>query len=128
MLAIILPSWFGGYPYPKASAGGLRRDRRRQLLIAWGSTAVGLASYGGMSVQGLTDAVVDLGFSAADPGVNYVFSGLNSSGSSWSPPSPSASTISSRRWTTSRAQPPGRLFYPTTRVLTADGIVSLIGA
>ena len=51
----------------------------------------------------------------------------SSSASSWSPRFRSASTTSSRRSTTSRAPPSAGDSFPTTRVLTADGVVSLIG-
>ena len=51
----------------------------------------------------------------------------NISASSWSPPSRSASMIWSKPWTMSRAPPPPAIRFPTTRVLTADGVISLIG-
>ena len=53
--------------------------------------------------------------------------GLNSSASCSSPRFPSASTISSRRIDNVESAEVAGDAFPTTRVLTADGVVSLIG-
>src|SRR6187402_2430508 len=109
--AVILVSWFGGYKYPMSIPAGLVAIAAG-MLIAWGSTLFGF-SYGGMGLANLGAAFSNFGFSVPLPAFGTVFSALNSSASSWSPRSRSASTTSSKRWTTSRA--PRRRAIPTRR-------------
>ena len=124
--AIIMVSWFGGYRYPKGIPAGLVAIAAG-MLIAWGSTLFGF-SYGGMSFAEPDRRVCQLRLLGAAAGVRSRCSrASSSSASSSSPPFRSGSTIWSRRWTTSRAPKPRAMPIPTTRVLTADGVVSLIG-
>ncbi len=102
--AIILVSWFGGVRYPKGIPAGLVAIAAG-MLIAWGSTLFGF-NIGGMSLSNVTGAFSHFGFSVPLPALPSVmcFPVLNSSGSFWSPPYRSASTIWSRRWTMSKAR------------------------
>ena len=123
--AIILANWFGGVRYFQDVPGGLIAIAAG-TLIAWGSNIFGLG-YGGLSVGSVGDAFSHFGFSFPIPAVATSFRASSSSASYWSPRFPSASTISSRRWTTSRAPRRPAIRFPTTQVLTADGVISLIG-
>ncbi len=63
--AIILVAWFGGVRYPKGIPAGLVAIAAG-MLIAWGSTLVGL-NYGGMTLQKVGQAVASFGFSYPKP-------------------------------------------------------------
>ena len=103
--AVIMVSWFGGFRYPKGIPAGLVAIIVG-MIIGWGSNAFGL-DYGGLSVQRYHRRVHQFRLLGADPAVNHIFSRLsNISASSWSRRYRSASTIWSRRWTTSRAPKP----------------------
>ena len=124
--AIILANWFGGVRYFRACPAASSRSSAG-TIIAWGSNLFGLG-YGGLQLGAVGDAVSHFGFSIPLPAVGHVFSRLQvPRRHPRSPRSRSASTISSRRWTTSRAPRPRAIRFPTTQVLTADGVISLIG-
>src|SRR6202142_2142325 len=72
--AIILVSWFGGVRYPKGIPAGLIAIVVG-MLIAWGSNLFGLG-LGGVSVQKVSDAFANFGFSVPLPAVDHVFSGF----------------------------------------------------
>ena len=102
--AIILVSWFGGVKYPRDPRGPGRHCRGYADRL--GSNLFGLG-LGGLSVKGVGEAFARLRFFRAAaghrPGVLRASEFL---GASWSRRSRSASTISWRRWTTSRARRP----------------------
>ena len=103
--AIILASWFGGVRYPKGIPAGLVAIAAG-MIIAWGSNLFGLG-LGGLSLQGPRRRLCELRLLGAHSGHRpRVLRASNSSASSWSPPSRSASTTSSRPWTMSRARKP----------------------
>ena len=103
--AIILANWFGGVRYFQDVPGGLIAIAAG-TLIAWGSNIFGLG-YGGLSVSERRRRVFAfrLLVSRSRPSVTS-FPASSSSESSWSRRFRSASMISSRRWTTSRAPRP----------------------
>src|SRR4249919_11500 len=68
--AIILVSWFGGVRYFRGIPAGLVAIAVG-CLIAWGSNAFGL-NFGGMSVDKVTQAVSNFGFSIPIPAVDHV--------------------------------------------------------
>src|SRR5437763_4991525 len=72
--AIILVSWFGGFKYPKGIPAGLVAIAAG-MLIAWGSTLFGL-NYGDMSLQKVSAAFSNFGFSVPLPAFDHVFSGF----------------------------------------------------
>jgi adenine/guanine/hypoxanthine permease len=123
--AIILIGWFGGVKYPKGIPAGLVAIVAG-MVIAWGSNLFGLG-LGGLSLKGVGDAFANFGFSIPIPAVNEVFSGFEFLGVILVTAIPfgiydlveSIDNVES-------AEAAGDA-YPTTRVLTADGVISLIG-
>ncbi len=123
--AVILVSWFGGYKYPKGIPAGLVAIAVG-MLIAWGSTLFGF-SYGGMSVQNLAGAFANFGFSVPLPAFGTVFSGFEFLGIILVTAIPfGIYDLVEAMDNVESAEAAGDT-YPTTRVLTADGVVSLIG-
>ena len=124
--AIIIASWFGGVKFGKIPAGLVAIAVG--TLIAWGSTALGL-NYGGMSVEKLKGSFATFSFAAPVPVIGLVLGGLK-----WSflktilvtaIPFGIYDLVEAMDNVVSAAAAGDN--YPTTRVLTADGVVSLIG-
>jgi len=123
--AIILVSWFGRYNYPKGIPAGLVAIAVG-MLIAWGSTLFGF-SYGGMSLASLAGAFANFGFSVPLPAFGTVFSGFEFLGVILVTAIPfGIYDLVEAMDNVESAEAAGDA-YPTTRVLTADGVVSLIG-
>ena len=123
--AIILVSWFGGVKYLKGIPAGLVAIAAG-MLIAWGSNLFGLG-LGGLSVKGLGDAFANFGFSVPLPAVGQVFSGFEFLGIILVTAIPFGIYDLVEAMDNVESAEAGGDEYPTTRVLTADGIVSLIG-
>ena len=126
--AIIIASWFGGVKYGGVPAGLIAIAVG--TIIAWGSNMFGL-NYGGMSGAALKGSFDTFGFSIPTPmtPVHLILSGMN-----WKLLSTILVTaipfgiydlVEAMDNVVSAAAAGDS--YPTTRVLTADGIVSLIG-
>src|SRR5262245_53944827 len=123
--AIILVSWFGGFKYPKGIPAGLVAIAVG-MIIAWGSNLFGLG-YGGLRPEGLRGACTNFGFSVPIPAVNHVFSGFEFLGVILVTAIPfGIYDLVEAMDNVESAEAAGDA-YPTTRVLTADGVVSLIG-
>ncbi len=123
--AIILVSWFGGFKYPKSIPAGLVAIAVG-MVIAWGSNLFGLG-YGGLSLEGLRGAFTNFGFSVPIPAFNHVFSGFEFLGVILVTAIPfGIYDLVEAMDNVESAEAAGDA-YPTTRVLTADGVVSLIG-
>ncbi|HZR88797.1 MAG TPA: regulator [Bradyrhizobium sp.] len=123
--AIILVSWFGGVKYPKGTPAGLVAIAAG-MIIGWGSNIFGLG-LGGLSIKGVGDAFANFGFSVPIPAVNYVFSGFEYLGIILVTAVPfGIYDLVEAMDNVESAEAAGDP-YPTTRVLTADGVVSLIG-
>ena len=123
--AVILVSWFGGFRYPKGIPAGLVAIAVG-ILIAWGSTLLGVG-YGGMSVANFVGAFANFGFSVPTPAVGIVFSGFEFLGVILVTAIPfGIYDLVEAMDNVESAEAAGDP-YPTTRVLTADGVVSLIG-
>jgi AGZA family xanthine/uracil permease-like MFS transporter len=123
--AVILVSWFGGFKYPKGIPAGLVAIAVG-MLIAWGSTLIGF-SYGGMSVANFAGAFANFGFSVPIPAAGIVFSGFEFLGVILVTAIPfGIYDLVEAMDNVESAEAAGDP-YPTTRVLTADGVVSLIG-
>jgi len=123
--AIILVSWFGGYRYPRGIPAGLIAIGVG-MAIAWGSTLFGL-DIGGVNVAGVKAAFANFGFSVPLPAVDHVFSGFQYLGVILVTAIPyGIYDLVEAMDNVESAEAAGDT-YPTTRVLTADGIVSLIG-
>ena len=123
--AIILVSWFGGVKYPKGLPAGLIAIAVG-MIIAWGSNIFGLG-LGGLSIKGVGDAFANFGFSLPVPAVGYVFSGFEFLGVILVTAIPFGIYDLVEAMDNVESAEAAGDEYPTTRVLTADGIVSLIG-
>jgi AGZA family xanthine/uracil permease-like MFS transporter len=122
---IILVSWFGLFKYPRGIPAGLIAIAVG-TLIAWGSNVFGLG-YGGLSIQGVASAFSNFGFALPIPAVNHVFSGFEYLGVILVTAIPfGIYDLVEAMDNVESAEAAGDP-YPTTRVLTADGVVSLIG-
>ncbi|MDO9295356.1 regulator [Bradyrhizobium sp.] len=123
--AIIMASWFGGVRYPKAIPAGLVAIAAG-MLIAWGSNLFGLG-LGGLSVKGLGDAFANFGFSVPIPAISEVFSGFEFLGIILVTAIPFGIYDLVEAMDNVESAEAAGDEYPTTKVLTADGVVSLIG-
>ncbi|MGQ0683619.1 regulator [Bradyrhizobium sp.] len=123
--AIILASWFGGVRYYKGIPAGLVAIAAG-MLIAWGSNLFDLG-LGGLSVKGVAAAFANFGFSVPIPAFGQVFSGFEFLGIILVTAIPfGIYDLVEAMDNVESAEAAGDAF-PTTRVLTADGVVSLIG-
>src|ERR1700726_1352238 len=123
--AIILVSWFGGVKYPKGIPAGLVAIAAG-MVIAWGSNIFGLG-LGGLSLDGLRSAFSSFGFSVPLPAVNQVFSGFEFLGVILVTAIPFGIYDLVEAMDNVESAEAAGDEYPTTRVLSADGVVSLIG-
>ena len=123
--AIIMLSWFGGVTYFRNLPAGLIAIAVG-MIIAWGSNLFGL-DIGGLSVKGVGDAFANFGFSVPIPAFNYVFSGFEFLGIILVTAIPFGIYDLVEAMDNVESAEAAGDDYPTTRVLTADGVVSLIG-
>src|ERR1700689_4888103 len=123
--AIILMSWFGGVKYPKGIPAGLVAIAVG-MIIAWGSNLFGL-SLGGLSVKGVGDAFANFGFSLPIPAIGQVFSGFEFLGIILVTAIPFGIYDLVEAMDNVESAEAAGDEYPTTRALTADGVISLIG-
>src|SRR6202140_1196740 len=123
--AIILASWFGGVRYYKGIPAGLVAIAAG-MVIAWGSNIFGLG-LGGLSLKGLGDAFASFGFSVPIPAVGHVFSGFEFLGVILVTAIPFGIYDLVEAMDNVESAEAAGDEYPATRVLTADGVVSLIG-
>lgn len=123
--AIILASWFGGVRYFKGIPAGLVAIAVGSL-VAWGSSAAGLG-FGGMSGAKLGEAVANFHLSFPIPAVGHVFSGFQFLGVILVTAIPFGIYDLVEAMDNVESAAVAGDSFPTTRVLTADGIVSLFG-
>jgi adenine/guanine/hypoxanthine permease len=123
--AIIMASWFGGVKYFKGIPAGLVAIAAG-MIIAWGSNLFGLG-LGGLSMKGVGDAFASFGFSVPIPAVGQVFSGFEFLGVILVTAIPFGIYDLVEAMDNVESAEAAGDEYPTTRVLTADGVVSLIG-
>ena len=123
--AIILLSWFGGVQYYRGMPAGLVAIALGSL-IAWGSSALGL-NYGDMSLDNLVHSVSNFGFSIPLPAVGHVFSGFDFLGVILVTAIPFGIYDLVEALDNVESAAVAGDSFPTTQVLTADGVVSLIG-
>src|SRR5437588_4103170 len=123
--AVILVSWFGGFKYPEGRPAGLVAIAAG-MIIAWGSNLFGLG-FGGLSLDGLRGAFTSFGFSVPIPAIGHVFSGFEFLLVILVTAIPfGIYDLVEAMDNVESAEAAGDA-YPTTSVLTADGVVSLIG-
>ena len=123
--AVILASWFGGVKYFGGVPGGLVAIAVG-TIIAWVSNMFGLG-YGGLTVAKMLGSVSNFGFSFPIPALDHVFNGFKYF---WiilvtAIPFGIYDLIEALDNVESAAAAGDS--FPTTRVLTADGVISLIG-
>jgi len=123
--AIILVSWFGGVKYWRGMPAGLVAIAVG-MIIAWGSNLFGLG-LGGLSLKGVGDAFASFGFSVPLPAIGHVFSGFEFLGIILVTAIPFGIYDLVEAMDNVESAEAAGDEYPTTRVLTADGVVSLIG-
>jgi AGZA family xanthine/uracil permease-like MFS transporter len=123
--AVIMANWFGGVRYFRGIPGGLVAIAVG-TLIAWGSNLFGLG-YGDLTVAGLSGSLSRFGFSVPLPAVNYVFSGFEYLGVILVTAIPFGIYDLVEAMDNVESAAAAGDSFPTTRVLTADGVISLIG-
>ena len=123
--ALIIASWFGGVRYFRGIPAGLVAIGVG-TAIAWLSTAAGL-NWGGMSLGKLSDSFANFGFSLPMPAFSHVFSGFKFLGVILVTAIPFGIYDLVEALDNVESAAVAGDSYPTTRVLTADGVVSLIG-
>ncbi len=124
-LAIILANWFGGVRYYGGVPGGLVAIVAG-TLIAWGSNLFGLG-YGGLSTAQIGDALSHFGFSFPIPAVGHVFHGFQYLGIILVTAIPFGIYDLVEAMDNVESAAAAGDSFPTTRVLSADGVISLIG-
>ncbi len=123
--AIILASWFGGVRYFGGVPGGLVAICAG-TAIAWGSTILGLG-YGELSMAKLGASVGNFGFAVPGPAVEHVFGGFKYLGVILVTAIPFGIYDLIEALDNVESAAAAGDSFPTTRVLTADGVISLIG-
>ena len=123
--AIILANWFGGVRYFRDVPGGLIAIAAG-TIIAWGSDLFGLG-YGGLSVSSVGDAFSHFGFSFPVPAVGHVFAGFKFIGIILVTAIPFGIYDLVEAMDNVESAAAAGDSFPTTQVLTADGVISLIG-
>ena len=121
---IIMLSWFGGVKYGAMPAGLVAIAAG--TLVAWASTALGL-NFGGMTASALGASVANFGFHVPLPAFSHVFDGFQFLGVVLVTAIPFGIYDLVEAMDNVESASAAGDEYPTTRVLTADGIVSLIG-
>lgn len=121
---VILLSWFGGVKYGKIPAGLVAIAAG--TLIAWVSTAFHL-NFGGMTPANLSSSVANFGFHVPLPAFSHVFGGFQFLGVILVTAIPFGIYDLVEAMDNVESASAAGDSYPTTRVLTADGVVSLIG-
>ena len=123
--AIIMASWLGDVRYFGGIPAGLVAIAVG-MVIAWGSTGLGL-NYGGMSLDKLASSFSNFGFSVPIPAVGHVFAGFEYLGIILVTAIPFGIYDLVEAIDNVESAAAAGDSFPTTRVLTADGIISLIG-
>ena len=123
--AIILCSWFGGVRYFGGVPGGLVAICLG-TAIAWVSTLLGL-HYGDLSLAKLGSSVGNFGFALPLPALDHVFGGFKYLGVIMVTAIPfGIYDLIEALDNVESAEAAGDRF-PTVNVLTADGVISLVG-
>ncbi|HXU63530.1 MAG TPA: regulator, partial [Polyangia bacterium] len=122
--AVILASWFGGVKYKGIPAGLVAIGVG--TAIAWSAAAAG-SPIGGMGLAQLRASVSNFGFSVPIPAVGHVFHGMRYLGIILVTAIPFGIYDLVEAMDNVESAAVAGDSYPTTRVLTADGVVSFIG-
>ena len=123
--AVILASWFGGVKYFGGVPGGLVAIAVG-TLIAWGSNLFGLG-YGDLNLAKLGGSFANFGFSFPLPAFDHTFGGFKYIGVILVTAIPFGIYDLIEALDNVESAAAAGDSFPTTRVLTADGVISLIG-
>ncbi|WP_340314611.1 hypothetical protein [Rhizorhabdus argentea] len=124
-LAVILASWLGGFRYPGGIPGGLMAMFVGSL-IAWIGNAMGY-ELGGIGPEKVTGALADFGFHLPSPAIHEILGGFKYIGVILVTAIPFGIYDLVEAMDNVESAEAAGDHFPTTRVLTADGIISLIG-
>jgi AGZA family xanthine/uracil permease-like MFS transporter len=124
-LSIIMLSWFGGVKFFKGLPGGLIAIAVG-TIIAWGSNLFGF-TFSGLSAANLHDSLANFHFHLPVPAVGHVFGGFKYLGIILVTAIPFGIYDLVEAMDNVESASAAGDSFPTTRVLTADGVVSLIG-
>ena len=124
-LAVILASWLGSYRYPGGIPGGLMAILAGSL-IAWGGHLMGF-ELGGIGPDKVVGAMADFGFHLPYPALHEVFGGFKYIGVILVTAIPFGIYDLVEAMDNVESAEAAGDHFPTTRVLTADGVISLIG-
>ena len=119
-------NWFGGVRYFRGLPAGLVVALLAGTAIAWTSTFFDL-NYGGLSVAGVTESITHFGFSLPLPAFGHVFSGFSFLGLLLVTAIPFGLYDLIEALDNVESAAVAGDSFPTTRVLCADGVISLIG-
>jgi AGZA family xanthine/uracil permease-like MFS transporter len=123
--AIIIASWFGGVRYFRGVPAGLVAIAVG-TAIAWGGSALGF-EFSGMTLAKLKGSVENFGFRVPQPAVGHVFAGFRFLSVILVTAIPFGIYDLVEAIDNVESASVAGDSFPTTRVLTADGVVSLIG-
>jgi AGZA family xanthine/uracil permease-like MFS transporter len=123
--AIILAGWFGGIRYPRGIPAGLVA-LATGTAIAWASNAFGL-HYGNLSGGAVGNALSTFGFEIPIPAIGHTFAGFKFLGVLLVTAVPFGLYDLVEAMDNVESAAAAGDAFPTTRVLTADGVISLIG-
>jgi AGZA family xanthine/uracil permease-like MFS transporter len=123
--AVILASWFGGVRYFGGVPGGLVAIAVG-TAIAWLSSGLGLG-YGGMTIAKLGSSFTSFGFSVPMPALDHTFAGFKYLGVILVTAIPFGIYDLIEALDNVESAAAAGDSFPTTQVLTADGVISLIG-
>lgn len=124
-LAVILASWFGGVRYPRGVPGGAIAIAVGSAL-AWGASAVGV-HWGGVGMDALSSSLSNFGLKYPTPAIPELMSGFKYIGVILVTAIPFGIYDLVEAMDNVESAAAAGDAFPTTRVLTADGVVSLIG-
>jgi AGZA family xanthine/uracil permease-like MFS transporter len=124
-LVVIVTSWLGGMRYPKNMPGGLVAIAVG-AGIAWAATLAGFP-IGGVGPTQLADAVSTFGFQFPTPAIPELVGGFKYLGVILVTAIPFGIYDLVEAMDNVESASAAGDSFPTTRVLTADGVVSLIG-
>ena len=124
-LAVILASWLGNYRYPGGIPGGLMAILVGSA-IAWGGNMMGF-QFGGIGPEKVSAAIADFGFNIPVPAFDHVFAGFKYIGVILVTAIPFGIYDLVEAMDNVESAEAAGDHFPTPRVLTADGVVSLIG-
>ncbi|WP_299134049.1 hypothetical protein [uncultured Amaricoccus sp.] len=122
---IILVSWFGGVRYPRGIPAGLIAIAFG-MAVVWGAAMLGY-EVAGINAAGLQSAFSNFGFSFPTPAIDHVRDGFKFLGIILVTAIPFGIYDLVEAMDNVESAEAAGDHYPTTRVLTADGVVSLIG-